>query len=880
MPYVTVAVEIGDQRLNGREIGHLEVRQAVGAHAHLALAFAPTSGMRASAAAHAARPDQSVSGRTSAAAALLYAPVRVLFVDDAGTAHIAFQGRVAAVRSVQRPRAGRQVLVSAWSDSAAFSTHAVVRRWPQHTLAQVAGVLGIRVEGVPDATGEALNLVQDGVADWAFLARLASQAGLQLVPDWPRTDGSADDQNGTSGSASGDAPVAVVRAGFSSLEHVLVHGRDLLAFAVAAREVEPDVAGAMSETAIKHDHRFRNTRHSPEWFAGAAPFRRVVDERRDRPGSVGAGLSHGTAGGAARDVGLGGPGEGTLVSDAGLGPVGRASGRWAAGTRLQLASERRSGGAVWTTGRSTCPALRAGDRVYVAVGGSGTEAGDVWAEAMPEAAGNYGVAALVHRWDGALYENLFVATPWAGYHPHPDLLAADAAELDDTWAGESVLGPALGRAGGVSGAWGLRGPHAGTMHGSDAADDPEGHEAALFAAGSLGYALLALGVPSAAVAGHAPGTEGGVPGGGAAIPRGVHAGLVSAMVTANVDPRGWGRVRIRFAWQGPEEAHAWARVAAPAAGKGRGIGTLPEVGDEVLVGFQGGDPEHPVVVGSVWNGVDVAAHRPGLQHWVTAAGNAHVLVDDKGAERQELHTPGGRTRFEMTHAGPNSGPAVMAYSAGDIVLECEKTLHIRAGAVRIEVAGAVETHAGGGYTVKVQGALTVTADGALGIAGSGAVTVRAGGVLHAHGGGSHRLTGPTVEVNNPGARPPAVQAQLGQALASVAAARAIPVLGPGVSTEDRRVRIQPERVEREAPRAWVAAQVLLDGKPASGVAFRVRLPSGDEQTLRTDSQGMLYVDGVRPGRAVITPTDRAWPPPPPPLPYDEPYEPDVEEYDA
>lgn len=81
------------------------------------------------------------------------------------------------------------------------------------------------------------------------------------------------------------------------------------------------------------------------------------------------------------------------------------------------------------------------------------------------------------------------------------------------------------------------------------------------------------------------------------------------LVTDNNDPDGLGRVRVKFPTLTPEDdgsAHAsnWARVVAIGAGPGYGLHWLPEVNDEVLVGFEHGDIHRPYVLGSVWNGKD------------------------------------------------------------------------------------------------------------------------------------------------------------------------------------------------------------------------------------------------------------------------------------
>jgi Type VI secretion system/phage-baseplate injector OB domain len=64
-------------------------------------------------------------------------------------------------------------------------------------------------------------------------------------------------------------------------------------------------------------------------------------------------------------------------------------------------------------------------------------------------------------------------------------------------------------------------------------------------------------------------------------------------------------VRVKYpTLDGGENEGAWARVLAVGAGKDRGQLMLPQVGDEVLIGFENGDPHRPYVLGALWNGTD------------------------------------------------------------------------------------------------------------------------------------------------------------------------------------------------------------------------------------------------------------------------------------
>lgn len=67
-----------------------------------------------------------------------------------------------------------------------------------------------------------------------------------------------------------------------------------------------------------------------------------------------------------------------------------------------------------------------------------------------------------------------------------------------------------------------------------------------------------------------------------------------------------GRVQVTFHWATAARPHAapscWVRVASMWAGKGWGAMSLPRVGQEVVVSFLEGDPDRPLIVGSVYNG--------------------------------------------------------------------------------------------------------------------------------------------------------------------------------------------------------------------------------------------------------------------------------------
>jgi uncharacterized protein involved in type VI secretion and phage assembly len=67
-----------------------------------------------------------------------------------------------------------------------------------------------------------------------------------------------------------------------------------------------------------------------------------------------------------------------------------------------------------------------------------------------------------------------------------------------------------------------------------------------------------------------------------------------------------GRIKVDFTWMNPPQRSDWASIAAPMAGNERGVYTMPEENDEVLIAFLFGKLAHPYVVGFLWNG----QHKP------------------------------------------------------------------------------------------------------------------------------------------------------------------------------------------------------------------------------------------------------------------------------
>ncbi len=119
------------------------------------------------------------------------------------------------------------------------------------------------------------------------------------------------------------------------------------------------------------------------------------------------------------------------------------------------------------------------------------------------------------------------------------------------------------------------------------------------------------------------------------------------------------RVKVRFIWDrlndGDERASCWVRVAQSDTGGGYGGVHIPRVGEEVIVGYVGGDCDRPIVLHRVYNGaVKPQWHSNGIlsghrsKEYAGSGYNQMVLDDATGQNRMQLMSSSANS---MLHLG-------------------------------------------------------------------------------------------------------------------------------------------------------------------------------------------------------------------------------------
>ena len=123
--------------------------------------------------------------------------------------------------------------------------------------------------------------------------------------------------------------------------------------------------------------------------------------------------------------------------------------------------------------------------------------------------------------------------------------------------------------------------------------------------------------------------------------QGLQIGIVTQLEN---DPDGENRILVRMPIISGNEQGIWARVSTLDAGKERGSFFLPEIGDEVIVGFINGDPDHPVVLGMMNSSAKAApltaADANNEKGFTTRSKMKFIFNDDK--KSVVLETPAGK----------------------------------------------------------------------------------------------------------------------------------------------------------------------------------------------------------------------------------------------
>lgn len=161
-----------------------------------------------------------------------------------------------------------------------------------------------------------------------------------------------------------------------------------------------------------------------------------------------------------------------------------------------------------------------------------------------------------------------------------------------------------------------------------------------------------------------------------------------AVVSSNTDPSGLGRVQVQFDWQKRAgKSTNWIRVQSPDAGgsgmTNRGMVFIPEVGDQVMVGYEYGDPSRPYVMGSVYSGSNGAGGGSdnAVRSILTKSGHQIVFNDDDNDWGISISDKNGNV-IKLDTKGKNislSAGETISLLANNISIDASQMVSINAG---------------------------------------------------------------------------------------------------------------------------------------------------------------------------------------------------------
>lgn len=229
-------------------------------------------------------------------------------------------------------------------------------------------------------------------------------------------------------------------------------------------------------------------------------------------------------------------------------------------------------------------------------------------------------------------------------------------------------------------------------------------------------------------------------------------GISAAIVTDIKDPENISRVRFKLPTFSDTYESGWARVVQTGAGANRGLGMLPEVGDEVLVAFEDGDADRPYVLGGLYNGRDAPdADQVGSNDGkvekrsiVSRTGMRVEFVEKAGAEELVIATSDGEQKLRLVQKGQalveliSKGP-LKVVAEQDVTVESQQNVSVTTTSGNVTVKGvdvsvegsksltlkAPQVTVQGSATTDIKGAqVKVAADAQVEVSGNAMATIR------------------------------------------------------------------------------------------------------------------------------------------------------------
>ncbi|WEK21618.1 MAG: type VI secretion system tip protein VgrG [Candidatus Pedobacter colombiensis] len=204
---------------------------------------------------------------------------------------------------------------------------------------------------------------------------------------------------------------------------------------------------------------------------------------------------------------------------------------------------------------------------------------------------------------------------------------------------------------------------------------------------------------------------------------GTHGLHVGKVLSIENDPAGEGRIQVEIPLLNAIDNRIWARLATFWAGDTHGAFFIPDIGDEVVLGFFNDDPCHAVVLGSLYSSNKKASHQLADENHIrslVSRSDIKIVFDD---EKKSLTFSASGSKIVLSDNG------ISIESADKLVLSAAAGIEINAGTVlAIEGKSGIKMK-GPNIEAKADVAFTAKGNATAELSASGQVTVKGAMVI-------------------------------------------------------------------------------------------------------------------------------------------------------
>ncbi len=360
----------------------------------------------------------------------------------------------------------------------------------------------------------------------------------------------------------------------------------------------------------------------------------------------------------------------------------------------------------------------------------------------------------------------------------------------------------------------------------------------------------------------------------------------------------YGRVKVQFFWdrEGKFDGNSscWVRVATPWAGKQFGMVHIPRIGQEVVVAFEEGDPDQPIIVGSVYNADQMPPHelpanktQSGIKSRSTPAGSTQSLneirFEDKvGSEfifingEKDVHfrckdayygevtgdynfIVQGETRFEhhnMVSRHIHADESTKIDGTYGLVTDGE--IFMKAFGAAGIIGQSMRVASRTDMNITANNDIQIDSGGTLVLSASTAVVLESNGNTIALTSAGIHISGSKVFINSGSAGWSAVDAAFPDAVAPslpfapMTPGENRPTENPAAAAKAAANSHDEKAEENKDKSHWIEIELKDEsGAPVQGESCEITLPNGKKVTRSTDKNGLIRVNKMDPGECQV-----------------------------